>query len=129
MQLPIGSWVDMPDTPARKLSRNDHFEVDELLPLAIASAPSTELDKLREEFKALADDRADLIDAYAARGEDLAAANARIVELEAQLAELTAQAQGEAHGSDDGGSREQGAPKVEGSRGGANRRTRGSADS
>lgn len=127
--LPLGEWVEMADAPARKLSRNDHFEVAELPAVAVVEQATGELDVLRKQFKALADDREALIEAYEVRGENLQSAYARIAELEAQVAGQTKPAEGEANGDDSAGTGEAGAAKAEGAGRGANRKPRGSADS
>jgi hypothetical protein len=129
VKLPIGEWVEMDDAPARKLSRNDHFEVAELPALAVSEQAVSELDALRTQFKALADDRIALIEAYEVRGESLQSAYARIAELEAQLAALSAPAEGETNGDDGAGTGEAGPAKAEGAGRGANGKRRGSADS
>jgi hypothetical protein len=127
--LPLREWVEMDDAPARKLSCNDHFEVAELVALPLIEQHASEIDKLRADFKALADDREALIEAYEVRGENLQSAYARIAELESQLAALSKPAEGESNGDDSTGTGEAGAAKAEGAGRGANRKPRGSADS
>jgi hypothetical protein len=130
--LPLGEWVEMNDMPARKLSRNAHFEVDDLPPPPepVLEAPAgDELSMLRLDFAELAQDREELIAAYRERGEQLDAARARIAELEVQLAGQTKPAEGEANGDDAAGTGEAGAAKAEGVGRGANSKRRGSADS
>jgi hypothetical protein len=130
--LPLGEWVEMDEAPARKLSRNAHFEVDELPPLPepVLDAPAgDELAMLRLDFAELAQDREELIAAYRERGDQLVAAQERIAELEAQIAGQTKPAEGEANGDDGAGTGETGAAKAEGAGRGANSKRRGSADS
>lgn len=130
-ELPRGKWVDMDDAPARKLSRNSHFEVMELPDFPQPSAApvqSDEFAKLKAEFDELAADRLALIDAYHARGADLQAALARVQELEAALVEAQQQraapaAQGEGNGDVDSRAGESGANADQGARRRANRQS------
>lgn len=123
VKLPIGEWVEMDDAPVRKLSRNDHFEVAELPEIEPAG---DELAELRLDFAELAQDREELIAAYRERGEALLKANARIEELEAQIAAMQA-AQGETDGgSDANGPRDEGVAEDRSARSGATRGARGS---
>ncbi|WP_124485571.1 MULTISPECIES: hypothetical protein [unclassified Burkholderia] len=144
--LALGQWVDMDDAPARKLLANPHFEVEGVVPLAVApraSAPvasqSLTIDamahgllakshaELSDEHAALKADHADLLEAFAARGAELNEAHVRIVELEAALANAAPAAQGEGDGRDADGSGKPGAEEDQGARDGAGGRRRGSA--